>query len=132
MSREDCPYCGELESVKQKVIPLEGTIHKRLIKFMGPGRKCSACKKAWSTRQDMRDHFNIMADQLREDLGFLRLDYVEKVRKTNKLSRQDFYKIIDIPRSRYMKMLAGRIQSKKSDECIRAGLLTLPILGEST
>ncbi len=132
MSREDCPYCGEIESVKIAAIPLEGTMYSKLIKFIGSGRKCLECKKAWATRQDTRDHYNIMADQLREEMGFLRLDYVEKVRKTHKISRQEFYKIIDIPKSRYMKMLAGRIQSKKSDACMRAGLETLPTLKETT
>jgi len=132
MNREDCLYCGTIGTVRQKIIPLEGTMYSRTIKFDGPGRKCMNCKRTWTTRGDIRDHFSLMADALREELGFLRIDHIEKVRKTNKLTREKFYKIINIPKSRYKKMLAGRIQSKESDVSMRAGLDTLPTLEETT
>lgn len=132
MSREDCLYCGTIGTVRQKAIPLEGVMYNRTIKFIGPGRKCMNCKRTWTTRGDIKDHFSIMADTLREELGLLNIGYVEKIRKTHKLSRKDFHEIINIPKSRYKKILAGRIQSKESDACIRAGLKTLPTIEETT
>jgi hypothetical protein len=131
MNETDCPYCKATSTVVRRTLKFNNIMHDEPVEFWGPGRKCLKCDEQWAEREDRVKHFPIMADTLRDNLGLLRMDYLETVRKSYKLSREKFRPILSMSNNRYRDFLAGRLQTPENDRLMRAGLELLLQEGET-